>query len=88
MKLTGTKILIDQRESASVTDGGIALPDQSITKLPKGKITHVGPDVKTVKVGDQVLIDLIGVTVIDINKTEYLLLEEEGVLVILEEGEE
>lgn len=87
MKLLGSKILVVQEMSAKMTPGGIALPDQSVTSLPKGVVKYVGPGVCVVEPGDRVLFDSIGGTLVEISGNPYVLLDEEDALVILEEGD-
>lgn len=87
MKLTGKKIVIEQETTATVTEGGVVLPDSTVEKLPKGKILLCGPDCETLNKGDRVLVDALGGRQILVGGMELLLLEEEDVLVILGEGE-
>lgn len=88
MKVTGKRILVEQFLTSTETDGKIVLPDSTVHKLPRGKVVHIGGDVTEVKVGDIVLINDIAGIAVEINKVPLLVLLEEDVLVILEEGDE
>ncbi len=87
MKVTGQKVLITQETTDTLTEGGIVLPDQTVTTIPKGLIEDVGPDCKIAKKGNRVIINEIAGLRVEVNKCQYLLIEEEDILIILEEGE-
>jgi co-chaperonin GroES (HSP10) len=88
MKITGSKIMVEQFRMNEVTPGGIALPSKSVQSLPFGKIIGLGPTVpKILKIGDVVLFPEIGPTLVFLKEQPFLLIEAEDVLGILEEGE-
>lgn len=92
MKAVGTKVIVAQDQSELVTEGGIALPETSQTKLPRGVVVAVGPEVSgaeinTVGVGDRVLFNAYAGTPITVSGKDYLVIDREDVLVVLGEGE-
>lgn len=87
MKLMPKKVLVEQETSAQMTGGGIVLPDQLVTTLPKGTIKLIGPDVGAYLKGARVLFSSIGGTMVEVSGKPYVLLEEEDILIILEEGD-
>lgn len=88
MKITGSKLLVEQFKMDDVTPGGIALPSKSVQSLPFGSILETGPAVEgAFKIGDVILFPDIGPILIELKGKPYLLIESEDVLGILEEGE-
>jgi len=89
MKVTGKKLLIRQDQTATETEGGLVLPDTTVTKLPRGTVVLVGPDCnhKVLKVGQKVLINDIGGLTVEVKKEFLLVIEEDDVLVILGEDD-
>lgn len=87
MKLVGKKILVRQFQTKTMTDGGIALPEQTVQKLPVGVVVKVSPEVKNVLVNQVVMFGTIGAIPVTVARKEYALIEPEDVLMILEEGE-
>ena len=43
LKPLGDRVLIEQREAAEVTSGGIVLPENAKTKQARGKVLATGP---------------------------------------------
>lgn len=69
------------RETAPTkTASGLYLPDNAKEKPVMAKVTAVGPDVKTLKVGDRIVYKEYSTTELKIDGTEYLLVKEEDVL--------
>jgi len=87
MKLVGKKILVEPLKTKDVTSGGIALPEQSRQTLPMGPVKQVGPEVEGVEPGEVVMFSSIGAMPVQVGKGEYILIEPEDILMILEEGE-
>lgn len=87
MKLMKQKILVVQNKTSTTTEGGLVLPDQTVQLLPSGVIAAAGPDCKTVKVGDRVLLNDIGGIFVTISNQQYLSIDEEDVIVVLEGDE-
>lgn len=74
-------------KTKDVTAGGIALPEQSRQTLPVGPVKSIGPDVEGVQVGEVVMFSSIGAMPVEVSKKEFILIEPEDILMILEEGE-
>jgi len=70
-----------------MTEGGIALPDQSIESLPMGPVKSVSPDIDAVSVGDVVMFNALGAVPVAIGKETFVLIELDDVLMVMEEGE-
>lgn len=87
MKVVGNRLMIRQLKSKDSTEGGLALPEQSIYKLPCGPIVQIGGDIRDFKVGDVVLFSSIGVIDLAPLVEGCILIEPEDVLGILEKGE-
>ena len=87
MKMVGKKILVEQFRTREMTDGGIALPEQTIQKLPCGPVKELGPEVMGFIHGDIVMFNAIGAIPVVVAGKEYVLIEPEDILLILEKGE-
>lgn len=69
------------REAApEKTASGLYLPDNAKEKPVMAKVEAVGPEVKTLKVGDRIIYKEYSTTELKIDGTEYLLVKEEDVL--------
>jgi chaperonin GroES len=62
------------------TASGIYLPDNAKEKPVLAKVEAIGPDVKGIKVGEQIVYKEYSTTDLKINGTEYLIVKEEDVL--------
>lgn len=87
MKMVGKKILVEQFQTKTMTEGGIALPEQTVQKLPCGPAKALGPEVKGVELGDVIMFNAIGAIPVQLSGREFVLIEPEDILMILEEGE-
>ncbi len=84
IKPLGNRVLIKQEEAVKQTQSGIYLPDSAKEKPTTGEVIAIGTaDDIEVKVGDKVLYQKFGGTKIDVEKQEYLLLEQDDILAIL-----
>jgi chaperonin GroES len=69
------------REVAAVkTASGIYLPDNAKEKPVLAKVAAIGPDVKSLKVGDKIVYKEYSTTELKIDGAEYLIVKEEDVL--------
>ncbi len=89
------RILVERLEGETRTSGGIVLPDTAKEKPKQGRVAAVGTgkildDGKRIpleiKAGDVVLFGSYAGTEVKIEGKEYLILREEDVLGIIEEG--
>ncbi|MBI9017048.1 MAG: co-chaperone GroES [Phycisphaerae bacterium] len=86
------KVLVKRTEAASITKGGIVLPDSAKEKPRRGEVIALGngkllndgtrSDFQ-VKVGDQVLFSAYGGSEIKVDGEELLILEESEILAVL-----
>lgn len=86
------KIIVERLDAASVSKGGIVLPDSAkekpkqgkVISVGKGKITDTGARSKlSVKAGDVVLFSTYAGTEIKEDGKEYLIMSESDVLAVL-----
>lgn len=87
------KILIERIEATEKTKGGIIIPETAKEKPQEGKVIavgsgRVGEDGKVIPLevqkGDKVLFSKYGATEITIDGEEYLILDENEVLAIIQ----
>jgi len=87
------KILLKRVDAAQMTKGGIIIPDTVKEKPQEGKVVAIGTgrileDGKVipleVKAGDRVLIGKYGGTEITLDGEEYIILDENEVLAVIE----
>ena len=76
----GDRIFVTYTEELERTAGGIYVPDSAREKPQRGTVEGVGKEVKTLKVGDQVLFDKYSGTKIRIENDDCLILREEDIL--------
>tara|TARA_B100000925_G_scaffold267826_1_gene228575 strand:- start:1169 stop:1459 length:291 start_codon:yes stop_codon:yes gene_type:complete len=86
-------VIVKQIEQDESTYGNIVVPDMGKEKNLRGEVMSVGPGYysamgnfieTTVKVGDEVLLPSMGATKIDYDGEEYLMIEENKILGIVE----
>jgi chaperonin GroES len=78
------RVFVSYSEEQDRTSGGLYIPDAAKEKPQRGRIEAVGSEVKSVKVGDEVLFDKYSGSKISFESTDYLILKEEDILGILE----
>ena len=91
-KPLGNRIVVEpSEEEASVSSGGILIPDTAKEKPQEGKVIAVGPGRLTddgkrvameVKEGDTVVYSKYGGTEYRVGETEYVVLREDDILFI------
>ena len=62
------------------TASGLYLPDSSKEKPVMAEVKAVGPDVKSLKIGDRIVYKEYSTTELKIDNVEYLIVKEEDVL--------
>ena len=89
----GDKVLVKRLEAEEKSPGGIVLPDTAKEKPKQGKVIVVGPGrlldngertKMQVKKGDKVLFASYAGNEIKIDGEEYLIMEEDNILAVLE----
>lgn len=76
----GDRVMVTYIEELDRTAGGIYVPDTAKEKPQRGTVQATGEDVKTLKVGQQVLFDKYSGTKLKIEDEDCLILKEEDVL--------
>lgn len=76
----GDRVVAVREQAAAKTASGLYLPDNAKEKPVVAKVVAVGPDAKSVNVGDKVLYKEYATTELKIDGTEYLVVKEEDIL--------
>jgi chaperonin GroES len=80
IKPLADRIVAVKEETPNKTASGILLPESAKEKSVIAKVVAVGPDVKSLKVGDRIVYKEYSTTNLKIDKEEYLIVKEEDVL--------
>jgi chaperonin GroES len=83
IKPLADRVVAMREEAPAKTASGLYLPDNAKEKPVIAKVVAIGPDVKTIKVGDKILYKEYSTTDIKINDKEYLIVKTEDVLATL-----
>ena len=75
-------VLVKPLEPDQKTASGILLPDSVKEKPQKGLVMAVGPKVKQIKVGQQVLYKKWGGNEVKVGTEEWMILEQKDILAI------
>ncbi len=91
------RLLVERSEETEEMRGGIVIPDSAKEKPQRGVVIAVGNGKRldsgevvplTVKEGDLILIGKYSGSEVSVDDKEYLILREDEVLAIIEEGQE
>ncbi len=80
IKPLADRVVAVREEAKTTTASGLYLPDSAKKQPAVVKITAVGPDVKHLKVGDQIVYKDYTPTTVTVDDTDYLIINEEDVL--------
>lgn len=80
IKPLADRVVAVRAEAQTKTASGIYLPEASKEKPVIAKVVAVGPEVKTLKINDQIIYKEYSTTELKIDGKEYLLIKEEDVL--------
>lgn len=80
IKPLADRVVAVREEAQTKTASGLYIPDNAKEKPVMAKVMAVGPDVKSLKVGDRIVYKEYSTTELKINGTEYLIVKEEDVL--------
>lgn len=80
IKPLADRVVAVKEEAATKTASGLYLPDNAKEKPVLAKVAAVGPDVKSLKVGDRIVYKEYSTTELKVEGTEYLIVKEEDVL--------
>ena len=85
IKPLGERVLIKQTEQEEVTKSGIVLPWTASKEKPIiGEVLAIGAKVEDIKVGDKVIFEKYSGTEVKDGEENYLILEKDNVLAIVE----
>jgi chaperonin GroES len=84
IKPLADRVVATREEAATQTASGLYLPDNAKEKPVMAIVQAVGPDVKTLKVGDKIVYKEYSTTELKVSSTEYLLVKEEDVLATIQ----
>ena len=80
IKPLADRVVAVRQQAETKTASGLFLPETSKEKPVLAVVEAVGPDVKTLKVGDRIVYKEYSTTELKINDIEYLIVKEEDVL--------
>ena len=80
IKPLADRIVAVREETLAKTASGLYLPDNAKEKPVVATVVAVGPDVKSLKVGNKIVYKEYSTTELKINDLEYLIVKEEDVL--------
>ncbi len=86
LKPLADRVVAQKIEQKTKTASGLYLTPKSQETPTGAKVVAIGPDVKTIKKGDQIVFKEYASTEVKIDNTEYLIIKEEDVLAILDGG--
>jgi chaperonin GroES len=93
LKPIGDKIIVERIEPENKTKGGIVLPDTAKEKPKEGKVIAIGDGKlldngsrvpSSVKVGEKIIFSSFAGSEVKIDSKEYLIMNEEDILAVLE----
>ena len=80
IKPLADRVVAVREEPKTQTASGLYLPDNAKEKPMLAQVAAVGPDVKSLKVGDKIIYKEYSTTELKIDGSEYLIVKEEDVL--------
>lgn len=80
IKPLGDRVVAEPVKAEAKTASGIFLPNQAQEKPKVAVVVAVGPDAKSVKVGDKILYEDFSNTDVKIGATEYIIVKEEKII--------
>lgn len=83
IKPLADRVVAVREVAQTKTASGIYLPEAAKEKPVMAKVVAVGPEVKTLKIGDRIVYKEYATTDLKVDGTEYLVVKEEDVLVTL-----
>ena len=80
IKPLADRVVAVREEAKTQTASGIYLPNDAKERPVVAEVKAIGPDVKSLKVGNKIVYKEYSTTELKINGTEYLIIKEEDVL--------
>ncbi len=74
------RVVATREKVEAKTASGLFLPDSAKEKPAYATVQAVGPEVKAVKIGDQIVFREYSTTELKVGATEYLIVKEEDIL--------
>lgn len=81
----GTNLILKPKEAATKTESGFFLAASAAERPAEAEVVAVGNDVSLVKTGESVLYKSYATDEAKIGGTEYLVVSEDDILVVVEE---
>jgi chaperonin GroES len=78
------RVVAQQLEAQKKTASGLYLPDSAQEKPKAAKVVAVGPNVKGIKVGENILYKDYSATEVQTDGGKYLIVKEEDILAIVQ----
>lgn len=86
LKPLADRVVAQKNEQKTKTASGLYLTPKSQESPTGAKVVAVGPDVKTVKKGDQIIFKEYTSTDVKVDNVDYLIVKEEDILAIFDGG--
>ncbi len=87
IKPLSTRVVVEPMDAETVTSSGIIIPESAQEKQAKGTIIAVGKgseeNIMEVKVGDKVLYGKFAGTEVELDGTNYLIMEQSDILAVI-----
>ena len=89
----GINVVVKRSEAKTMTDGGIALPENTTQPPKKGTVMAVGPgllrddglhDIPTVQEGDVILFEPYSFTEVEVDGKEYIIMPEDKIIAVIQ----
>lgn len=80
IKPLADRVVAVREQAQTKTASGLFLPDNAKEKPVIAVVKAVGPDVKTLKIGDRIVYKEYSTTELKVDEDEYLIVKEEDVL--------
>ena len=80
IKPLADRVVAVHKVAQAKTASGLYLPDDAKEKPVIARVVAVGPDVKSLRIGDRIVYKEYSTTHLKINDSEYLIVKEEDVL--------
>ena len=80
IKPLADRVVAVREKAQEKTASGLYLPDSSKEKPVMAEVVAIGPDAKSVKVGDKIVYKEYSTTELKIDDVEYLIVKEEDIL--------
>ena len=85
LKPTKDRILIAEKKSESVTASGIIIEGaRGMGDSKTGKVLAIGPDVKDVKVGDEVYLEWNKASLVDFDGVQRVMIQEKFIVAVVD----